>query len=115
MIAGALLLAACGIVDDSDDPGDPGPPYTATAEPEPDGPELPEFPMPDTAVGRNAQWIVDQVNAEPDRPPDEVGEHLAADLDSGVWEERFGHLRDQPTFEGALRLIKARTRSRSDT
>src|SRR5699024_7646313 len=83
MIAGALLPAACGIVDD---PGDPGPPYTATADPEPDGSELPDFPMPDTAVGRSAQWIVDQVNAEPDRPPDEVGEHLAPDLDVNVAE-----------------------------
>jgi Methyltransferase domain len=30
---------------------------------------------------------------------------LAADLDSGAWDERFGALRTQPHFIGALRLI----------
>ena len=33
---------------------------------------------------------------------------LAADLASGRWDERHGHLRTQPTFEGALRLIVGR-------
>jgi SAM-dependent methyltransferase len=30
---------------------------------------------------------------------------LAADLASGAWDERHGHLRDLPAFEGALRLV----------
>ncbi len=30
---------------------------------------------------------------------------LAADLASGRWDERFGHLRGQPFYEGSLRLI----------
>jgi SAM-dependent methyltransferase len=30
---------------------------------------------------------------------------LAADLASGAWDARFGHLRTQPWFEGAVRLI----------
>jgi SAM-dependent methyltransferase len=30
---------------------------------------------------------------------------LAADLESGRWDERHGHLRTQPTYEGALTLI----------
>jgi SAM-dependent methyltransferase len=30
---------------------------------------------------------------------------LRADLDSGVWDARYGHLRAQPTFDGSLRLI----------
>ena len=33
---------------------------------------------------------------------------LTADLKSGAWDARFGHLRTQPTFEGALRLIVGR-------
>jgi hypothetical protein len=41
-------------------------------------------------------------------PPD-VGEdyvaHLRADLESGEWDRRFGHLRTQPEFDGSLRLI----------
>ena len=30
---------------------------------------------------------------------------LRADLASGAWDDRYGHLRTQPTFEGSLRLI----------
>ena len=32
---------------------------------------------------------------------------LSDDLDSGVWDERYGHLRVQPTFDGPLRLLIA--------
>ncbi|MEU6023492.1 class I SAM-dependent methyltransferase [Micromonospora sp. NPDC048871] len=35
-------------------------------------------------------------------------ERLRADLDSGAWEARYGHLRHQPTFHGSLRLIVGR-------
>jgi len=31
--------------------------------------------------------------------------HLAADLESGAWDRQYGHLRTQPTFDGALRLV----------
>lgn len=33
---------------------------------------------------------------------------LRADLDSGAWDRRYGHLRAQPEFVGALRLVTAR-------
>jgi hypothetical protein len=32
---------------------------------------------------------------------------LAADLDSGEWDRRYGHLRSAPTFAGSLRLVIA--------
>ncbi|GAA4664066.1 class I SAM-dependent methyltransferase [Frondihabitans cladoniiphilus] len=35
-------------------------------------------------------------------------ESLRADLASGTWDARHGHLRTQPTFAGSLRLIVAR-------
>jgi hypothetical protein len=35
-------------------------------------------------------------------------ERLRADLDSGSWDERYGALRRQPEFNGAVRLIVAR-------
>lgn len=35
-------------------------------------------------------------------------ERLTADLASGAWDARYGHLRRQPTFEGSLRLIVGR-------
>jgi SAM-dependent methyltransferase len=34
--------------------------------------------------------------------------NLAADLESGVWDARYGQLRTQPTFDGGLRLIIGR-------
>ncbi len=33
---------------------------------------------------------------------------LRADLASGAWDGRYGHLRTQPTFDGSLRLIVGR-------
>jgi len=35
--------------------------------------------------------------------------HLSADLESGAWDRQYGHLRTQPTFDGALRLVVRRT------
>ncbi|ROQ38471.1 methyltransferase family protein [Frondihabitans sp. PhB188] len=35
-------------------------------------------------------------------------ERLSADLESGAWDARFGHLRTQPSFDGSLRLIVGR-------
>ncbi|MFD4240495.1 class I SAM-dependent methyltransferase [Streptomyces sp. NPDC058525] len=32
---------------------------------------------------------------------------LRRDLESGAWDERFGHLRTQPTFEGSLVIVRA--------
>ncbi|MFF4954930.1 class I SAM-dependent methyltransferase [Streptomyces chattanoogensis] len=33
--------------------------------------------------------------------------NLRADLASGVWDERFGHLRTQPAYEGSLVVVRA--------
>ena len=30
---------------------------------------------------------------------------LRADLESGAWDERHGHLRTQPEFEGSIRIL----------
>ncbi|MFE4265354.1 class I SAM-dependent methyltransferase [Streptomyces sp. NPDC056883] len=42
---------------------------------------------------------------------DAVREHfdrtLRRDLASGAWDERFGHLRTQPTYEGSLVIVRA--------
>ena len=34
-------------------------------------------------------------------------DRLRKDLDSGAWDRRLGHLRNQPEFEGSLRLVVA--------
>jgi hypothetical protein len=36
---------------------------------------------------------------------DRFVEHLRADLESGAWDARYGSLRHQESFEGALRLV----------
>ena len=36
-------------------------------------------------------------------------ETLTLDLRNGVWNERYGYLRDQPFFDGSLRLVVSRT------
>ncbi|HMH58882.1 MAG TPA: class I SAM-dependent methyltransferase [Galbitalea sp.] len=38
---------------------------------------------------------------------------LGADLESGVWDEKYGYLRGQGEFDGALRLVVARSASRA--
>jgi SAM-dependent methyltransferase len=35
-------------------------------------------------------------------------DHLRRDLASGAWDERYGHLRTQPAYDGSLRLLVAR-------
>ncbi len=36
---------------------------------------------------------------------EQIVARLAADLESGLWDERYGHLREMGTFEGSLRLV----------
>ena len=55
----------------------------------------------DPAVRRSqSAWGFLEAGAE-----ERIVEALAADLASGAWDERYGHLRLQPFFQGAVRLI----------
>lgn len=74
-VAFALATVACGATDDPE----PRPIATSTKDPGADPPALPSFPMPDTPVGRQAQWIVDVVSDEAWPMPEELEEHLAPD------------------------------------
>jgi SAM-dependent methyltransferase len=55
----------------------------------------------DPAV-RNAQSAWSFVDAEAQT---RFVARLSADLESGAWDERFGHLRTQPQFEGSIRIL----------
>jgi SAM-dependent methyltransferase len=44
------------------------------------------------------------------RTADEYTEHLRADLASGAWDARHGHLRSQPYLDGSLVLVRAERR-----
>jgi SAM-dependent methyltransferase len=57
----------------------------------------------DPAV-RNAQSAWSFVD---DAAQARFAQRLQADLDSGAWDERHGHLRTQPEFEGSIRILTA--------
>jgi SAM-dependent methyltransferase len=59
--------------------------------------------MLDPAV-RNAQSAWSFVDADAEA---RFTERLRADLDSGAWDERHGHLRTQPEFIGSIRVLTA--------
>lgn len=59
--------------------------------------------MLDQAV-RNAQSAWSFVAAEAQA---RFVDHLRADLDSGAWDERHGHLRTQPELESSIRILIA--------
>lgn len=51
-------------------------------------------------TGAMSSWtLIDQSILERFR------KRLRRDLESGAWNQKFGHLRSQPTYEGSLRLI----------
>jgi hypothetical protein len=60
------------------------------------------FLDPEMRQAQSAWGFVDRASA------DRGLERLRRDLESGAWDERHGHLRAQPEFVGALRLIVAR-------
>jgi SAM-dependent methyltransferase len=68
----------------------------------------PEMFLDEGARKANSAWSF----AAPDVEPRFV-EALAGDLDSGEWDRKYGHLRTQPEFDGALRLVVARPASRA--
>lgn len=70
-----LIPAACTV----DDQAEPRPIATSSKQPIADEPTLPSFPMPDTPVGRQGQWIVDVLNDEQWPLPAELHEHVAAE------------------------------------
>jgi len=43
----------------------------------------------------------------PEEEQEEMVKRLADDLQSGAWDQKYGHYRTQPTFIGALRLVIA--------
>lgn len=60
----------------------------------------PEQFLNPAVTGAMSSWtLIDQSTVERFR------QNLSADLQSGEWDRRYGHLRTQPTYEGAMRLV----------
>jgi hypothetical protein len=51
---------------------------------------------------RATQSIWELVDGEEE---ERIVDRLAADLESGRWDEEHGALREQPSYEGSLRLV----------
>jgi hypothetical protein len=47
-------------------------------------------------------WVWQSISEESRRAG---RDRLAADLESGAWEERYGHLREAPELDVGLRLV----------
>jgi SAM-dependent methyltransferase len=69
----------------------------------------------ETSLGRPELLLDDVVRANcsgfarmDDEAEAEAVKRLAADLESGEWDRRFGHLRGMAEFDGGLRLVLAR-------
>jgi ubiquinone/menaquinone biosynthesis C-methylase UbiE len=56
-------------------------------------------------------WVWQSISEEARR---EGRERLATDLDSGAWDERYGHLRTEPELDVGLRLVVAELARSSD-
>ena len=63
----------------------------------------PEFLLDPDARSACSAWSF----VTPDKVTEAV-DHLAADLDSGAWDARYGQLRHQPEYIGSLRLLVSR-------
>ena len=63
----------------------------------------PEFLLDPDARSACSAWSF----VTPDKVTEAV-DHLAADLDSGAWDARYGQLRHQPDYIGSLRLLVSR-------
>lgn len=62
----------------------------------------PEALLDPGARRANSAWSFASQQTE-----DRFDRALRADLASGAWDNRYGHLRTQPTFDGSLRLVVA--------
>jgi SAM-dependent methyltransferase len=60
-----------------------------------------QFLLPDVRASQSAWGFV------PTGVEARAVAQLRADIESGAWDQRYGHLRNRPTFDGSLRLIVA--------
>ena len=63
------------------------------------------YGRPEALLDENARLACSSWSFVPKEAVDRFVRELSADLESGRWDERFGHLRSQPFFDGPLRLV----------
>ncbi|HEY0028858.1 MAG TPA: class I SAM-dependent methyltransferase [Allosphingosinicella sp.] len=66
------------------------------------------YGRPEALLDSEARFACSSWSLVPKAAVDRFVRQLSRDLASGRWDERFGHLRTQPFFDGPLRLVVAR-------
>jgi SAM-dependent methyltransferase len=86
-----------------------GPPVEVTPVPIPldcrDGFNEAYYGRPEALLDPEARLACSSWSLVPEAAVDRFVRHLSGDLASGLWDERHGHLRAQPFFDGPLRLV----------
>ncbi|MFN3200412.1 MAG: class I SAM-dependent methyltransferase [Bradymonadia bacterium] len=66
---------------------------------------------PERVLDADARQATSGFARQPEQVVERVVSAVKADLESGRWDERYGHLRGQETYDAGLRLITARVQS----
>lgn len=66
------------------------------------------YGRPEALLDAEARLACSSWSLVPRQAVERFVSHLSSDLASGRWDEKYGHLRTQPFFEGPLRLIIGR-------
>jgi SAM-dependent methyltransferase len=63
------------------------------------------YGRPEALLDPEARLACSSWSLVPKSAVDRFVQHLSHDLESGRWDERYGHLRTQPFFDSPLRLV----------
>jgi SAM-dependent methyltransferase len=63
------------------------------------------YGRPEALLDPEARLACSSWSLVPKPAVDRFVQHLSHDLESGRWDEKYGHLRTQPFFDGPLRLV----------
>lgn len=66
------------------------------------------YGRPEAFLDEDARLACSSWSLVPDLAVERFVQHLSDDLESGLWDAKYGHLRSQPFFDGPLRLVIGR-------
>jgi SAM-dependent methyltransferase len=66
------------------------------------------YGRPEALLNPEARLACSSWSLVPEAAVERFVRHLSGDLAAGLWDERHGHLRSQPFFDGPLRLVVGR-------
>lgn len=63
------------------------------------------YGRPEALLEQEARLACSSWSLVPKAAVERFVDHLSSDLETGRWDEKYGHLRSQPFFDGPLRLV----------